>query len=204
MREAVACAGLMPDFFAAVTAGDWEAAEAVKQKVEDREAAADELKNALRSHLPKGLFMPVDRRDLLEILQTQDSIADTAQDIVELVSDRHMAVPEALVSDVTELVASCAAVVASCGEIVEELDELVSIGFSGRVVDRVLEMINALNKQEDATDELEAQLNRSIFKLEGDLDAVSVIMWYRLVEWIADLADYAEKVGDRLRLLMAR
>ena len=33
---------------------------------------------------------------------------------------------------------------------------------------------------------------------------VSVMMWYRLIEWIGDLADYAEKVGDRLRLLIAK
>jgi uncharacterized protein Yka (UPF0111/DUF47 family) len=29
-------------------------------------------------------------------------------------------------------------------------------------------------------------------------------MWYQLIEWVGDLADYAEKVGDRLRLLIAR
>jgi uncharacterized protein Yka (UPF0111/DUF47 family) len=29
-------------------------------------------------------------------------------------------------------------------------------------------------------------------------------MWYQIIEWIGDLADYAEKVGDRLRLLIAR
>jgi uncharacterized protein Yka (UPF0111/DUF47 family) len=28
-------------------------------------------------------------------------------------------------------------------------------------------------------------------------------MWYQLIEWVGDLADYAEKVGDRLRLLIA-
>jgi hypothetical protein len=30
------------------------------------------------------------------------------------------------------------------------------------------------------------------------------MFWYQLIEWIGDLADYAEKVGDRLRLLIAR
>ena len=39
---------------------------------------------------------------------------------------------------------------------------------------------------------------------EDELNPVSVIFWYQLIEWIGDLADYAEKVGNRLRLLIAR
>jgi uncharacterized protein Yka (UPF0111/DUF47 family) len=27
--------------------------------------------------------------------------------------------------------------------------------------------------------------------------------WYQFIQWIGDLADYAEKVGNRLRLLLA-
>jgi hypothetical protein len=36
------------------------------------------------------------------------------------------------------------------------------------------------------------------------MSAVSVMFWYQLIIWTGDLADYAEKVGNRLRLLMAR
>jgi hypothetical protein len=33
---------------------------------------------------------------------------------------------------------------------------------------------------------------------------VSVMFWYQMIVWIGDMADYAEKVGDRMRLLIAR
>jgi hypothetical protein len=33
---------------------------------------------------------------------------------------------------------------------------------------------------------------------------VSAIFWYRLLDLIGDLADYAEKVGNRLRLMIAQ
>ena len=46
--------------------------------------------------------------------------------------------------------------------------------------------------------------SQSLFDHEKDSDPVSVIMWFRLVHWIADLANYAEKAGNRLRLLIAR
>ena len=33
---------------------------------------------------------------------------------------------------------------------------------------------------------------------------MSVVLWYRILEWIGDLADYAEKVGNSFRLIIAR
>jgi uncharacterized protein Yka (UPF0111/DUF47 family) len=33
---------------------------------------------------------------------------------------------------------------------------------------------------------------------------VSVVFWYQMIHWIGDLADFSEKVGDRMRLLIAR
>ena len=36
------------------------------------------------------------------------------------------------------------------------------------------------------------------------MSPVSVMFWYQTIQWIGDLANYAEKVGDRMRLLIAR
>jgi uncharacterized protein Yka (UPF0111/DUF47 family) len=30
------------------------------------------------------------------------------------------------------------------------------------------------------------------------------MFWYQMIQWIGDMADYAEKAGDRMRLLIAR
>jgi hypothetical protein len=43
-----------------------------------------------------------------------------------------------------------------------------------------------------------------LFAQEDNMKPVSVMFWYQLIQWVGDLADYAEKVGDRLRLLIAR
>jgi uncharacterized protein Yka (UPF0111/DUF47 family) len=32
---------------------------------------------------------------------------------------------------------------------------------------------------------------------------VSTLFWYKIIHWIAEMADYAERVGNRLRLLIA-
>jgi predicted phosphate transport protein (TIGR00153 family) len=92
MRTVKKCVGQVTKLFEALCAGDHKKVAEIKTKIFELENEADAIKNELRAHLPKSLFMPVDRRDLLEVLDLQDSIADTAQDIAGLLVERRMEV----------------------------------------------------------------------------------------------------------------
>jgi hypothetical protein len=204
MRVVLECAHEIPPLFDALAAGDDERVASIKGKIFEREAEADRIKNEMRGALPKSLFMPVDRRDLLEVLQMQDSIADTAQDIAGLLVERPMGLPDFLQEPMMMLSRRCVDTCDQSAKIIEELDELLAMGFRGREADRVEEMVEALNLIEDETDELGLALARRLFEHEDEIKPVSVMMWYQIIQWVGDLADYAEKVGDRLRLLIAR
>ncbi len=204
MRVVLECVHEIPALFDALAKGDHEQVAAVKDRIFELEEEADKLKNELRNRLPKSLFMPVDRRDLLEVLQMQDSIADTAQDIAGLLVERPMELPEFMQEPMFALANRCVDVCEMSAKIIEELDELLAMGFRGREATRVEEMVSALNKIEDETDELGVELSRRLFQHEDEIKPVSVMMWYQLIQWVGDLADYAEKVGDRLRLMIAR
>ncbi|UCC56735.1 MAG: TIGR00153 family protein [Gammaproteobacteria bacterium] len=204
MRTVQECVHEVPSLFEALAAGDDERVKSIKDRIFEFEAEADKIKNDLRGHLPKSLFMPVDRRDLLEVLQMQDSIADTAQDIAGLLVERPMGFPEFMQEPMLALARRCVDVCDESARIIEELDELLEMGFRGREATRVEDMVKKLNLIEDETDELGLQLSRQLFEHEDEIKPVSVMMWYQLIEWVGDLADYAEKVGDRLRLLIAR
>ncbi|MGB5300594.1 MAG: TIGR00153 family protein [Thiogranum sp.] len=204
MRAVLECMREVPPLFEALAAGDQERVRSLKDKIFELENEADAIKNELRSNLPKSLFMPVDRRDLLEVLQMQDSIADTAQDVAGLLVERPMGLPEFLKEPLLTLAARCVDACEHSGKIIEELDELLATGFRGREATRVEEMVEELNRIEDETDQLGLELTRRLFQHEDELKPVSVMMWYQLIQWVGDLADYAEKVGDRLRLLIAR
>ncbi len=200
----VRCAAEVPGLFDALCAGDQAGVTAIKDKIFALEQEADEIKNELRAHLPKSLLMPVDRRDLLEVLDVQDSIADTAQDIAGLLVERPMEVPEALKEPLKALTRRCVDAANQAEKIIGELDELVSTGFGGRESELVGEMVDELNKIEADTDEMGMDLTRRLFEQEDQMKPVSVMFFYQLIQWIGDLADYSEKVGNRLRLLLAR
>ena len=204
MRVVLECARDVTPLIEALVEGDQDRVVLLKNSIFEKEAQADSIKHELRARLPKSLFMPVDRRDLLEVLQLQDTIANTAQDIAGLLFERKMNIPAFLSAPLSELTGRCVDTVEHAAKLNEELDELLAIGFRGREVDRVDEMLTELNRLEDETDDLGIALARALFDHESELDPVSVMMWYQIIEWIGDLADYAEKVGDHLRLLIAK
>ena len=204
MRVAIQCVDEVPGLFEALAAQDRERVAQITERIFELEEQADQVKNRLREQLPRGMFMPVDRRDLLEVLDMQDSMADVAQDIAGLLVERSMEVPAAMAEPLLALVKKCTEVCHQAAKIIEQLDELLEMGFRGREVTQVEEMITQLNHGEEVTDNMGIALARQLFQLEDTMNPVSVIFWYRLIEWIGDLADFAEKVGYRLRLLIAR
>jgi predicted phosphate transport protein (TIGR00153 family) len=74
MNTCYLCAKELNKFFASVVAQDWESAEQSRARIVELENEADDLKKQIRSQLPKSLFMPVPREDLLELLLVQDKI----------------------------------------------------------------------------------------------------------------------------------
>ena len=146
--------------------------------------------------------MATDRRTMLEILAGQDAIADVSQDIAELADQRGMHLPEGLKEPVLTLTKR---VVTACEQgqrIIDELDELVETGFGDSEVGRVEEMMSELGRLESETDADFDRAARALFAMEEDL-GVATFFWYQIILWISNLADISERVGNRLRLLMA-
>jgi len=202
MRAAVRCARQILPLFEEMVAGDLAAVAVRRQEIDRLEHEADRIKNEIRSHLPKRMFLAVERRDMLEILDYQDSIADVAQDIAELADMRGMVVPKALASAFLDLVRRVVIACEQAERVINELDELVETGFRGREVARVDEMIEELSRMESDTDDLEERVQRLLFGIENEL-GIAAIFWYKLTDDVAGMADYAERVGNRLRLFIA-
>ncbi len=203
MDKANQCALLLEPFFAAVIKQDWQQAKQVQQQITEREHEADELKMDLRMHLPKGLFLPVSRSDLLELLSKQDHIANCAKDIAGLVLGRQMILPDGLEKTFTEYVNRCIDASKQATKAINELDELLETGFRGKEVKLVEEMIEKLDRIETETDTLQVQLRTELFAIEKDLPAVEVMFLYKIIDWIGSVADIAQQTGGRLLVLLA-
>ncbi|MCU7799305.1 MAG: TIGR00153 family protein [gamma proteobacterium symbiont of Lucinoma myriamae] len=198
------CVLEVPLLFDALIKGDQAALTAQQEKIFAKEEEADILVDELCIHLPKSLFMAVDRRDLLDLLKLQDNIADTAQDIAGLLMERNMSVPEEMIEPLKALVQRCVDACLHSATIVDRIDELIETGFRGREASDVESMVEELINIEDETDQMGRDLVQLLFSKEDDMKPVSVMFWYQMIQWIGNLGDHAEDVGNQMRLLIAK
>lgn len=204
MASVQECIAELIPFFEHVLAGKWTEAKKQQKKISQLERDADKLKRDLRMHLPNSLFMPVSRRDLLEVLTMQDKIANKAKDIAGLIIGRNMEFPKSVSPKILEFVSRCIDASLQAQKATNELDELVETGFSGKEIKIVSSMIKKLDKIESDTDKLQVVIRDQIFKEEDELNPVHVMFLYKIIEWIGDLADLSQRVGSRLELMLAR
>lgn len=197
------CAKQLNSFFAAAIEGDWEKASVSRDEIERLEHEADDLKKEIRLHLPKSLFMPVPREDLLELLLVQDKIANRTKDVSGIVLGRKMQIPASIAAQFLEFVERNVDAAKQARKSVRELDELFTAGFRGAEVDLVSGLIEELDQIETDTDDKQAALRAALFEIESTLNPVDAVFMYQVIETTGEIADMAERVGRRLELLLS-
>lgn len=203
MEKAFACVEVLRPFYQASVSQDWDTANELHHKINDLEQDADNLKRDVRTHLPKGLFLPVPRVDLLELLKEQESLPDIAQDISGIMLGRHMQFPDSICVSIKDFLNRCIAAAKKATETIDELDQLLETGFRGRETTIVFSMLSDLDEIEHKTDTMQITIRRKLFQLEKQLPPIDVIFMYKIIELMGSIADHAQKVGNRLQILMA-
>ncbi len=204
MRIVHSCVILLPVLFDALYRCEQEEVVKLAKQIGALESEADVVKSTYRHNMPKTLLLPVDRKDLLSLVHEQDSISDGVEKISLILLNRDMTVPEPLKSGLDELLEGTMEIATQAKNMIEELDELVHVGFSGREYDKVTRMIDGVRKSEHNIDKILQRVNRALFGVEKELDAVSVMFWYRIIEEIGNISNHAENMADRLLLFLSK
>ena len=204
MTQVISCVTELVPFIDAILANDIEARARHHKTIIDREHEADILKKELRLHLPTSLFMPVDRRDVLEVLTMQDRVAGAVRSVAGVMVGRNMQIPEPMKQPYRELVAHCVDACNTAFSAICELDELIETGFGTKEVEIINGILDQLDTIEQETDEQQVELRHSLFEMEADLPPVDVMFLYRTIDKTGVIADRAQRVGSRLQLMLAK
>lgn len=204
MQMVFSCFCLIPPLFDAVYREDQSQVLEYANQIKELETEADKLKSTFRLNMPKSLFLPVDRKDLLSLIGDQDRIADTSEDIAKTFLFREMTVPEGLKDLLDELLEGTMEIVAAGKEMIEQLDELLEVGFAGREIDKVSLMIAGVRKSEHNIDEVLHRINRQLYSIEQELDPVTVMFWYKIIDMVGVISDQSENLADRLLLFLSK
>ena len=204
MKQVHSCIKEFGVFANAANSEDWEKAKLAKLSIGKKEQKADVLKKKLRMNLPSTFMMPFSRRDLLDVLLIQDSIANITKDLAGLMMSRQMVFPKEFADDFLELAKLCIKTSAAALVAINELDELLETAFSSRERKIVDKMIKQVNDLEHDTDVAQEKIRNKLFLVESSLPPVDVMFYYRAIEWLGETADAAQKVGSRFEVMLTK
>ncbi len=101
--------------------------QTLQNNLNDLEAQADKIIRSIRNHLPRGLFMPVDKVIFLSYTSAQDDILDSAQDALNWLSMRNMLIPEEFQKDLIYLVDDVGSMIYLLGPALKDTISLVHL-----------------------------------------------------------------------------
>lgn len=203
-RKATECCELLIPFFEATFSNNWTEAENVRNQIVDLERRADNLKREIRLKSPRGLFMPVDRADLLELVTQLDKLANYARDISGRIIGRQQVFPEEMQPLFLKFLSRSIDSARQARKVIQEMDQLLETGFRGRELKFVNDMILELDAIEDDTDQMQIVLRKTLLGMEKDLNPIDVMFLYKCIERVSLLADQSQRIGSRIELMLAR
>lgn len=171
--------------------------------VDKYEQQADHIKGNIRNHLPKFIFMPIDKGDFLMLLKETDNILDAAKDVVILMDMRETKIPDNLKKEFNTVIKKALEPVDTLKQAMDMLKTILESSFGGKPREEIKKYIHKIHKLEHESDVIEKKISKRLFNAK-DLDPLSVIHLLKLVDRIGNIPDHAENAGDRIRAMLAR
>lgn len=199
MDKVARCVDKVPAMFDAMIRGDHASVENLANEISTLEHEADQVKHDIQDHMPRSLFMAVDRDRLLEILSTQDNLADKCENIGVLLTLKHLKMPSWLAADFKTYLNKNMDAFRGVQSIVAELDSLLETGFGGPEAEKVLAMVHRVAVTEHEVDLLQRQLLRHLLQHEDELTVGDFFLWQRLFMQVSDISDLSERLANRVR-----
>lgn len=166
------------------------------------EHEADLTKNDIRNHLPKSLFLPIDRGQFLDILSIQDNIADKAEDIGELLLLYPTKELGGLCDQLDSLFKKNMKAFWDARNIIKDLHELLESTFGGLEAEKVKTVVEKTSRLEYEADKMKHALLKDFFKSAESVKTPVFYLYTRLVEEINDISHISEQLANRIRMIL--
>ena len=196
------CAQMFKEAVQCYVQQDCDKFEELTEEVAKLESQADELKRNLRNHLPRGIFMPMDKFVFLDCLREQDHVVDDVEEALYWLSFKPMGkIPEDLVEDFLDLIDAVIPAI----EKMPDMSEQALVYFRNSTEEnrnKLKSTVREIYQAEKEADHLEHELKKRAFAVLKD--PVEIYHIVRLVEIIGDICDHAQNASDRMRTMIAR
>jgi uncharacterized protein len=189
------CADAFKNAFAEYCAGgNYDTMKASFADVHRAESLADDIRREIEVLMYSQALFPESRGDILGLLETMDRVPNHMEACVQMVYEERIDVPDEYDAALLSLVAiSCRAAEA----MVDSVKKLFS-NYTGAAV-----AVGRIDELETEADHIESGLKEDVFGSHA-LDGFHKILLKGLIKNLSGVADRAENVGDRIRIIVAK
>lgn len=196
------CVRHLIPLFSALQNKKYDEVHALVQAISDKEYQADCIKNDMRNHLPIGLFMPISRAAMLEIISIQDCMADIAEDVAILLTARPLTFYPEFESLFLSFLHKNVEAFDLTVTVIQEFNKLLESSFGGRRADKVRTIVSRVAKAEHACDVLQRDLMQVLFSDDFTIPVKEFYLWLQVIKKISGISDSAEKLAHRINMTL--
>lgn len=202
MAKVAACVHLLVPLFEALGVKDYARVALLSEETSKLEHDADLTKNDIRNHLPSGLFLPIAKASLLEILALQDNIADCAEDVAVLLTFHNLEILPGFATEFQMFLNKNLETFEKGYDIIKEMGQLLESSFGGTEAEKVSKMVDVVAYKEHEADLLQATLLKKMFKESDAMTTPTFFLWMKVIQELAALSDESEKLANRVRMTL--
>ncbi len=202
MEQVSQCVQKIPDLFDCLQKQEFSLLNIVVKQISDLEHHADVTKNDIRNHLPKTLYLPMSRGDLLEILGLQDDIADRAEDLAVLLTLKKVALPEFIKDDILAFMSKNIETFLIVRSIINDLQDLLESSFGGTEAEKVRVLVEEVSFHEHEADQMQLKLLKTLYEHDKELHFSEFLLWQKILETLGDISNLSEKLAYRVRMTL--
>jgi len=172
--------------------GDVETADRYALETHQAEGRADDARRRIETQLLSGSLLPTSRRDILQIIEQVDRLANAAEEILDYLLLQRVEVPDEIMPQITEIGVQTS-------NAFDEVKMAVTSIF--RNVDQALEHTKAIEQLEGEVDHLERRATKRLFAL--DIELARKLQISGFIQRLVRLSDRAEDLSDLIELIVA-
>jgi len=202
INKVTGCVEKLTALIASLDTADMPAIERLSVELSELEHEADLTKNDIRNHLPKSIFLPIDRGQFLEILAVQDSIADRTEEVGILLTLHPLEHYEKFAKDFNQFYALTLETFNSSLKIMREIEDLLECSFGGVEAEKVKAMVEETAYKEHKATRSKHILLKQFFTSGHELSPPGFYLWTKVIEAISNISGASERLANRIRMVL--
>ena len=202
MKKVESCIKKLAEIFEQIEKQQLNKVEQMVAELSKLEHEADLTKNDIRNHLPKSLFLPINRQQFLEILHIQDSIADKAEEIGNILLLCPKNSLRVFTKTFQDFYKKNLETFWDARDIIKEFDELIESSFGGLEAEKVKAMVEKTAYKEYQSDVLKTAVRKEFFDCADTLTPSAFYLWANLINEVGSISHISEKLANQIGMIL--